>query len=184
MKHYSIDLKNNWKEKAVLTDLQWQTVQLISKYLSGTWKGCGKGDYPTIEKFEYSVIFRVQQIQPRPLFHILQETRYSDSGEPLHIESGLIVVNEDGSIILNTAQDGGRVEIMEGKIESTEQGITVNFESKSFGNDERLIKTKRVYTLFRDILEFKMYMQTQKTEFTRHLESHLRRTADIPALIL
>lgn len=166
------------------TEAQSKSVFLLNRELAGTWKGTGKGRYPTIADFEYKEIFRIEQISPRPLFHFLQETRFIDSGEPLHYESGFIVVQEDGNVLLNTAQDGGRVEVLTGTIKTDTTALTIECESLLFGNDERLVKTRRVYTINNGALSFRMYMQTGRTDLTQHLESKLTKAVNTPVLLI
>jgi len=93
-------------------------------------------------------------------------------------------VQEDGTLTLNTAQDGGRVEVLSGTMKVTDGILIMEFNSLLFGNDERMVKTKRVYTIEGGGLAYSMSMQTGNTAMTQHLAAVLSKAGDIPALIM
>ena len=85
--------------------------------LEGSWRGGGKGDYPTIEAFEYEETLRFELDSSYPMIHYEQRTLLLPAREPSHWESGFIRPMEDGTIEVSNSQDSGRVEVLRGRFE-------------------------------------------------------------------
>ena len=64
-------------------------------FLLGTWHGKGRGDYPTIEPFEYdeTVVFGHGG---KPFISYSQRTRGAEG--PLHTETGYVRPTDDGAV--------------------------------------------------------------------------------------
>ena len=58
--------------------------------LAGTWRGAGRGEYPTIADFEYSEEFTIAPGPGRPIAFWRSATRDATTGEPKHGESGYL----------------------------------------------------------------------------------------------
>lgn len=145
--------------------------------LHGVWRGRGRGQYPTIEPFEYDEESRFEFDGRYPLIHFEQRTILGN-GEPGHWESGFIRVAEDGEVEISTAQAGGRVEVIRGPLEVTESGFRLDLQSVALGHDERLIRTGRVLALTGDQLDYEMKMATRTTDVPQwltHLTAALQR---------
>ncbi len=88
--------------------------------LVGTWRGTGRGDYPTIEPFEYDEEIVIGHVG-KPFLSYRQTTRragdHPDAGEGLHTETGYFRAAGPGRAELVIAQPSGIVEIQEGTIE-------------------------------------------------------------------
>ena len=88
-------------------------------WLIGTWAGNGRGDYPTIEAFEFGqeVIF---QQDGRPFIHYMSRSwLIDDTGEKIREaaqETGFIRPKEDGRIEMVMAHMTGFVEIWDGTL--------------------------------------------------------------------
>lgn len=82
----------------------------------GTWRGEGRGSYPTITDFQYGEEVRLRAIG-RPFLVYEQRTWALDDGRPLHAESGYWRPKPDGRIELVIAQATGMVEIDEGTLD-------------------------------------------------------------------
>lgn len=148
--------------------------------LIGIWKGTGTAYFPTIETTEYieELEFRFTGDDESIMFD--QKTWHrinNEKGKPLHFESGFIIAGSDDTFELLNAQNSNRVEVL--KCIRLETGISkteLTFESKYFGNDERMVKTQREYFTNENIMKFRMSMSTQNTpEFQEHLKSVLEK---------
>ena len=149
--------------------------------LLGMWKGNGNANFPTIASTGYIEELEFSRIEKNHVLTYVQKTWYSPTAplrdEPLHWESGYIKILEDGSYQLSNSQDNGRVEVLVGNI-IIDDGVTfqIKFESKHFGNDERLVKTSRDYIVAGNTLKYLVRMATQKTpEFQDHLKAELEK---------
>ena len=153
------------------------------RLLLGTWKGRGRGDFPTIDPFEYDEHLEFEANDVEPLLHYEQRTwdttHRSDRGEPLHWESGFVRPIDTGFIEIFNAQNGGRVEVLRGRLStSDDHGDTplMSLTSVIVAHDERIIRTTRQYDLRDEVLSYRMEMATRTTpELTMHLEAILHR---------
>lgn len=148
--------------------------------LLGTWKGNGIANFPTIEKTEYIEELEFKFIGDDESIMFEQRTWFNVDGKkgaPLHWESGFIIAYPDETFELFNAQNSKRVEVMKSTVvQITETNLQISFESKYFGNDERMVKTTRDFMIDGNSLRFIMKMATQNTpEFQKHLESFLVR---------
>ena len=155
--------------------------QTLLSQLAGSWRGSGEGNYPTIERFEYDEILQFEFDPAYPLIHYEQRTRLRD-GEASHWESGFLRWLEDGSIEISNAQDGGRVEVLRGALMPGEADghFTLELRSDTFGNDPRLVETRRTIVFSGDRLVYRMEMSTHTTDTPRllqHLEATLMRSS-------
>jgi len=82
------------------------------KAFEGSWKGNGKGNYPTIDAFEYEEILTFRFDMSYPLIAYEQKTLLIPQNESSHWETGFIMPLEDGSVELSNAQGGSRVEVL------------------------------------------------------------------------
>jgi hypothetical protein len=60
---------------------------LTIAFLSGTWRGEGKGEYPTIQPFAYGEEVRLWHVG-KPFLAFTQRTWSLDDERPLHAEMG------------------------------------------------------------------------------------------------
>lgn len=149
--------------------------------LIGIWKGNGVANFPTIEKTDYIEELEFKFIGDDESVMFVQRTWFNiegTKGAPLHWESGFIIAYPDDTFELFNAQNSKRVEVMKSSIViNVDAKLHLSFESKYFGNDERMVKTSRDFIVDGNSLHFMMKMATQKTaEFQKHLESVLKRS--------
>ena len=152
----------------------------LLRILVGEWQGEGFGEYPTIVSFEYLETLRYTLDDERPLLHYVQNTRRfkKEVGDyvPSHCETGLLHWLGDNKVEIANAQLGGRVEVMEGTIEATANGLVMQLRSVDFANDSRMAQATRTFTLEGDTLHYRMAMQTTKVpDLTLHVEATLHR---------
>jgi hypothetical protein len=149
--------------------------------LLGTWKGQGKGMFPTLEDFEYSETLQIRRDPGASFLTYQQDTELIDAqGNPSrksHWEAGVLRPQENGSIELACVQGSGRVEVLQGKLlvkQSLPGTIGLQFESKLIGNDERVKAAIREWTLSGNQLKYVMKMSTSRVdELSLHLEANL-----------
>lgn len=148
--------------------------------LIGLWIGNGTANFPTIEKTEYIEELEFKFIGDDESIMFEQRTWFNVNGvkgNPLHWESGYIIAYPDDTFELFNSQNSKRVEVMKSILVNIEEAkLHLAFESKYFGNDERMVKTTREFFADESSLHFIMKMATQMTpEFQQHLESNLKR---------
>jgi hypothetical protein len=149
-------------------------------FLEGKWNGHGEAMYPGLKVTGYDEQLIFEFDKSKDVMFYIQRTNFSDpsnSGRTLHVESGFIRQNDDGSIELSNSQNNGRVEVLTLKEITNDSGKTIAlFLSKLFGNDPRMISTKREYILSGDTLSYVMKMATVKNNtLNTHLRAELKR---------
>lgn len=154
--------------------------QNILHLLVGEWSGTGRGEFPTIEPFEFLETLRFTS-DNRPFLHYEQKTKRRNSEQadyvPSHWESGFIRLLPDGQVQLTSAQNGGRLEVLTGPLEQTDAGLILRLKSGAFLNDSRMIKDSRTITVEGDTLHYTQSMSTTAVPgLTSHVEATLKRT--------
>lgn len=81
--------------------------------LLGTWRGDGRGGYPTIEEFSYTEEIVFAHVG-KPFVSYSQATRHRVSGLPMHAESGYLRPSGGDGVEFVVVQPTGVVEIHEG----------------------------------------------------------------------
>ena len=147
--------------------------------LLGEWSGSGKGEFPTIEPFEYLETLTFSS-DGRSFVHYDQKTRRRRAGQaeyvPSHWESGFIRLLPDEQVEVTCAQNGGRLEMLRGSLEQTEVGLILRLQSMAFLNDPRMLETSRIITLQGDTLHYTQTMHTTAVPAsTHHVEARLTR---------
>ena len=100
--------------------------------LLGTWRGTGRGSYPTIDDFAYALELVVGHVG-KPFLSMVQRSRALLTGEPLHGEAGYLRALPDGAVELTVAQPSGVVEVDVGSVTKTSDGLVVELESAQVG---------------------------------------------------
>jgi hypothetical protein len=91
--------------------------------LLGTWRGGGRGDYPTIEAFDYSEEVTIGHVG-KPFLAYSQRTRGAD-GAPLHAESGYLRPAGERGLELLLTHPSGIAEILVGEVTVTHFGLVL-----------------------------------------------------------
>lgn len=92
-------------------------------FLLGTWRGSGRGEYPTIEAFRYVEEVTFAHVG-KPFLSYVQKTR-SEEGMPLHAEAGYVRPGGPGRAELVIAQPSGITEVHTGPISGTRIDFTI-----------------------------------------------------------
>ena len=116
--------------------------------LLGTWRGTGRGSYPTIDDFDYVEELVFGHVG-KPFLSMVQRSRDPSTGEPLHAEAGYLRALPDGAVELTVAQPSGVVEVDLGSVTRTSDGLLVELESAEVG----LTSTAKSVTAVRRRLE-------------------------------
>lgn len=148
--------------------------------LVGTWEGSGKGEFPTIDSFSYRELLEVSEVVAGARLHYLQRTwRTNVQPEvPSHVETGFISVTDEGGIELLNSQGSDRVEALLGTVADADDGLVLDFTSRSLADDERMVDSWRTWTVRDDELSYTMGMRTTAVPTgSSHLAATLRRTS-------
>jgi len=146
-------------------------------FLLGTWRGSGRGQYPTIEQFSYGEEVVVEHVgEPYLLYR--QSSWGSDGREPLHLERGFIRPGgTPGEVELCLAHPLGLTEIAHGRVD----GPTLELSTDRDGVVGRtrtgleVTALTRTYRVDGDRLAYELFMATGQTPNTLHLRGELRR---------
>lgn len=79
--------------------------------LIGTWRGEGRGEYPTIEPFSYTEEVTFTDVG-KPFLHYVQKT-WSPADAPMHTETGYLRVVDGSAVEFILAQPTGQTELAE-----------------------------------------------------------------------
>jgi len=153
----------------------------LLRLLIGEWSGTGRGEFPTIEPFEYleTLIFAGDH---RPFVHYEEKTKRRNTEQadyvPSHWESGFIRLFPNGEVELINTQGSGRLERLTGSLEGTETGLILRLQSTAFLNDPRMLETSRTITVDGDSMHYTQEMQTTAVPGpTHHVAARLKRAA-------
>lgn len=139
--------------------------------LVGTWRGDGRGSYPTIDDFSYTEELNFRDVG-KPFLVYTQRT-WSPSGAPMHVETGYL--RPSGEFIL--ALPTGQAELAQGTITEIPDGLDIELSSQVLNSDTAKVVTgiERIYQLRGDVLDCEVKMSTPEVGMTTHLVSRLIR---------
>jgi hypothetical protein len=156
--------------------------QDLLRLLTGKWNGTGRGEFPTIEPFEYfeTLTFAGDH---RPFLHYEEQTQRRSAGQldyvPSHWESGFLRLLPDGEVELINTQGSGRLERLAGSLEQTETGLILHLQSTAFLNDPRMLETSRMITVEGDHMHYSQTMHTTAIRGpAQHVEAVLERVSE------
>jgi len=146
-------------------------------FLLGTWRGSGRGEYPTIDPFPYDEEVVVEHVgEP---FLLYREASWSvDDREPLHLERGFFRPGPDlGDVELCLAHPIGLTEIAHGDVDGSTLELSTDRDGVVGRTRTGLEVTalSRTYRVEGDRLTYELFMATERTPNTLHLRGELRR---------
>lgn len=141
-------------------------------FLVGTWRGRGRGDYPTIDPFEYEEEVVFSHVG-KPFVTYSQKTKDVD-GLPLHSETGYIRAVGGDRLEMIVAQPTGVTEIHEGRVVEGR----IDLLSVDIGNSftaKEVSAVRRSLTVESDELRYVVDMAAVGQDLQFHLEATLAR---------
>jgi hypothetical protein len=149
--------------------------------LMGKWEGFGIAEYPTIKTEDYreEIVFSKKMDFPVLLYEqrtwIKNET--GDFDKPIFWETGFLrALDEENQFELCNAQKSGRIEVLSGKLLYKDGLNFLEFYSKAFSNDEKLINTSRKLYFSPENLNYELFMSIKNHKnFDRHLKASLKK---------
>jgi hypothetical protein len=142
------------------------------------WEGSGRAEYPTIAPSTIVKNSFCRQSQD-PVIHFEQRTWIKSlearNDEPLFWESGFLIDKGGGLFELVSAQKSGRVEILRGNAQRTDEGtFKLHLVSVAILNDDRMIRSGRRLHFQGKILDYELEMSTTKNiTYQKHLAARL-----------
>ncbi len=144
-------------------------------FLLGTWRGQGRGEYPTIEGFAYEEEISFTHVGKPFLFY--HQRTWSTDGRPLHTEAGYVRPVDADAAELVIAQPTGITEIHSGPVD----GTTLRLRSVQVGLAPTAVdvrSTARTITVDGDELSYRFDMAAVGQPFQFHLAATLRRSPE------
>jgi hypothetical protein len=144
------------------------------RFLVGSWRGSGSGQYPTIEPFSYTEEASYLPGPGKPFLVYTQRTRGA-AGAPLHSETGYLRMTPDGPELV-IAQPTGLTEVHVGR----QEGRTLDFRSTSVqatATAKAVAEVARRLAVSGDELSYTLDMAYADVPLTLHLEATLTRVA-------
>ena len=142
-------------------------------FLLGSWRGRGRGGFPTIEDFEYDEEIVFDHVGDEYLGYAQRSWSPVD-GSPIHLERGFLRPGDDGHVELTVAHLLGLTEVGEGPVGAASFSVA----SRSIGRTATgldVTALERRYRVDDDVLSYELDMATETTPLTRHLTAELRR---------
>ena len=147
-------------------------------FLLGSWRGMGKGDYPTIDPFAYREELMFEHVGD-PFLLYRQESWDATSGDPLHFERGFVRPGAgEGSVELCLAHPLGLTEIALGSVQ--DGSLTLEAAPTQIGRTPTGVDVVRVLRRYRvtgRVLTYELDMATDRTPLTWHLAATLERSS-------
>ena len=142
-------------------------------FLLGTWRGAGKGEYPTIDPFSYEEEVRFTH-NGKPFLAYTQRTWHPDKGLAMHAETGYFRPLEGGRIEIVVAQPTGIVEVQEGTLEGTTIRVSSSVVAKT-STAKDVAKLERSFEVDGDVLRYEVRMAAVGQPLQHHLGAELRK---------
>ena len=147
----------------------------VLAFLVGSWRGEGRGEYPTIEDFAYREEVDFGHVG-KPFVSYNQRTWALDDGRPLHSESGYLRPQPGGRVELVLAQPSGLVEVDEGTVRGgrVELGSTLVAGTPSA---KEVTETRRFIEVDGDVMRYELEMAAVGQPRQFHIAGELRRAS-------
>jgi hypothetical protein len=143
-------------------------------FLLGTWRGEGKGDYPTISAFTYGEEVRFWHVG-KPFLAYTQRTWALDDGRPLHAEAGYWRPQPGGRLEVVLAHPTGVAEIQEGTVVGGLIELSTTSVARTSSAKEITALSRRFELTAPDVLRYTVGMAAVGQPLQVHLTAELRR---------
>jgi hypothetical protein len=141
--------------------------------LIGTWRGRGRGRYPTIDPFDYEAEVHFGHLGGSWLIYALRSWRLP-SRAPSHSEAGYWRPGAGGRVEAVVAHALGVTEVSEGGFEGDLLRLISTSCIRS-GTGSQVTSVERAYRIGGNAVRYVLRMATERTELAVHLEGELRR---------
>jgi len=149
--------------------------------LLGTWSGRGRGEYPTIESFDYVEAITFGQVG-KPFLAYAQRTREllpdGSHGRPLHAETGYWRFPSPGRVEFVVSHPTGITEIEEGTLELDGADLTLQLATSTVAltsTAKSVTAVERRFDLRGDVLDYAVSMAAVGLPMQHHLAATLER---------
>jgi hypothetical protein len=146
-------------------------------FLLGTWRGRGRGEYPTIETFDFEEETRFWHVGASFLYYHLR-TWSPSGGEHLHSELGFWRAHPGGGVDVTLAHPLGLTEVAEG----TNRGGQIELSSTSVARTpvgaSAVTALERRYRISGDVMDYEVQMATDETPLVLHIVGTLERVTN------
>lgn len=147
-------------------------------FLVGTWRGEGRGVYPTITSFDYGEEVRFGVVPGKPFLTYQQRTWALDDQRPLHAETGYWRPKPGGRVEVVLAHPTGIAEIEEGTV----AGGVIALAARSIGMSGTAKQvdglSRRFELVEPDVLRYEVELAAAGQPLQGHLTAELRRVAE------
>jgi len=142
-------------------------------FLVGTWRGRGKGSYPTTDAFAYDEEITFSHIG-KPFLAYTQRTTHPEKGFPMHAETGFWRAGPGGHVEILLVHPTGIAEIQEGTVRGTTVDVATTSVTRT-STAKEVNGLERTFILDGDVLRYEVRMAAVGVPLTPHLSAELRR---------
>ncbi|MCC6222199.1 MAG: FABP family protein [Thermoleophilia bacterium] len=142
-------------------------------HVSGTWRGGGEGEYPTIEPFAYEEEMRFWHHGTGYLAYAQRAWAPAD-GRTLHSELGFWRPAGAGRLEVCLAHPLGLTEIALGQLDGPDVRLASVDVPRAPGGSP-VTRLERRYRFEGEALSYELWLATERTPLARHLVGRLER---------
>ena len=143
-------------------------------FLLGTWRGEGRGEFPTIEPFAFEEETRFWHEGGGFLAYSLR-TWSPRTGAHLHSETGFWRPQPDGRLDVTLAHPLGLTEVAEGTIAAGEIHLRSRSVERTSAGASPTTALERRYLVDGDRIDYEVLMATDSVPLVRHIVGKLHR---------